>query len=180
MRFTETPLAGAWLMDLDPHLDERGSFARIFCDRTFADRGLTAHWPQINLSHNPHRGTVRGLHFQAAPHEEAKVVRCVRGAIFDVLVDLRPGSPTRHRWFGATLDAEQGKALYIPPGCAHGFQVLEPDSEVLYFMSAPYEPAAARGLRWNDPTLAIAWPLPDEARLGPRDAALPFLSELAP
>jgi len=177
LNFTETPLEGSWLIGLDRHADERGYFARIYCEETFSKRLLVSHWPQINLSQSLRRGTVRGMHFQLEPHAETKLVRCVRGAIFDVIVDLRRDSPTRHRWFGTELTAANGQALYIPSGFAHGFQCLEEDCGVLYHMSEPYEPTAAKGLRWDDPDLGISWPLPDLARVGPRDASLPTLRD---
>ena len=174
MKFLPTPLAGAFVVELEPSRDERGDFARTFCEQEFGARGLATRWPQMNRSVNRRKGTLRGLHFQAAPHAEAKLVRCVRGALFDVIVDLRPDSPTRHRWFGAELDAASGRALYVPEGFAHGFQTLTDDCEVLYLMSRPFEPDAARGVRWNDPVLAIAWPLADPT-VSERDAALPRL-----
>ena len=172
----EDALGGARLIEVHRHEDERGYFARTFCEEAFAAAGLPARWPQMNLSHNAHRGTVRGMHFQRAPHEEAKVVRCVRGAIFDVVVDLRPDSATYARWFGVELTSANAKSLYVPAGFAHGFQVLEADSDVLYLMSYRYQPDAAAGLRWDDPSVGIEWPL--AATVGERDARLPLLESL--
>jgi dTDP-4-dehydrorhamnose 3,5-epimerase len=176
VKFTEIPLAGAWLIELERYEDERGHFARTFCEEEFERRGLKVHWPQMNLSHNKKKGTLRGMHWQAEPHAEAKVVRCVRGSIFDVIVDLRPKSPTLHQWHGAELSAENGAALYVPEGFAHGFQSLEADSDVFYLMSANVEYASARGIRWNDPQLAIRWPLADPI-VSPKDRLLPALKE---
>jgi dTDP-4-dehydrorhamnose 3,5-epimerase len=174
MRFIETPLAGAFVIEMDRHADERGFFARSFCADEFAAAGLASRFAQCNVSFNLKAGTLRGMHWQCAPHEEAKVVRCTRGALFDVLVDLRPGSPTRHRWTGVELSAADHRQVYIPPGFAHGFQTLEPDTEVFYLMSEPFAPASARGLRWDDPTLAIDWPIADPVVSG-RDREWPCL-----
>jgi len=141
--------------------DERGFFARSFCQREFEAQGLNPRLAQCNVSFNHRRGTLRGLHFQAKPHEEAKLVRCTRGAIWDVAVDLREGSPTRLRWHAVELNAENRLGLYVPEGFAHGFQTLADDTEVLYQMSEFYHPELARGVRWDDPNLGIRWPLPD-------------------
>jgi dTDP-4-dehydrorhamnose 3,5-epimerase len=159
LKFRETPLAGAYVVELDPRIDERGFFARSYCDEEFAAHGLPTRWPQSNLSRNDRAGTLRGLHYNAAPHREAKVVRCVQGAIWDAIVDLRAGSPTRLRWFGLELSAQAGTALYVPEGFAHGFVTLRDATDVFYQMGASYVPAAARGLRWNDPQVGIAWPV---------------------
>lgn len=174
MKFSETPLAGAWVIDLDPIADERGYFARTFCEQEFGAHGLNVRWPQMNSSFNRRKATLRGMHYQAAPWAEIKLVRCVRGSIFDVMVDLRPESPTLHRWFGAELSAANGKALYVPEGFAHGFQALADGSEVFYLMSASVEASAARGIRWDDPLLKITWPLKDPI-LSAKDAALEFI-----
>ncbi len=176
MRFTPTPLDGAWIVSLDPHADERGHFARTFCEREFAARRLNTHWPQSSLSHNARRGTLRGLHWQTAPHEETKLIRCTRGAVLDVIVDLRASSPTFRRWFSLELTADNGTQLYVPAGFAHGFQTLEDHSELHYQISEFYQPGLARGIRWKDPTLGIAWPIADPI-LSPRDAALPLLAD---
>jgi dTDP-4-dehydrorhamnose 3,5-epimerase len=149
------------LVELERMEDERGFFARSFCQEEFRRHGLDPAVAQCNVSWNRSRGTLRGLHYQAAPHEEAKVVRCTRGAMWDVIVDLRDGSPTRFKWFGAELTAQNHRALYVPKGFAHGFQTLADDTEVLYQMSESYHADLARGVRWDDPKLAIRWPLPD-------------------
>jgi dTDP-4-dehydrorhamnose 3,5-epimerase len=158
MRFTETKVAGAFLVEPEPVADERGFFARTWCREEFADHGLNPELAQANISFSHRRGTLRGLHLQAPPHAEAKLVRCTRGAIFDVAVDLRPGSPTYLAWSGAELTDANRAMLYVPEGCAHGFLTLTDASEVAYQMSAPYAPAAARGVRWNDPAFGIEWP----------------------
>ncbi len=176
MRFSETALAGAFLVEIEARQDERGLFARTFCAEEFAARGLEPAVAQCNVSWNRARGTLRGLHFQAAPHEEAKLVRCTRGAMWDVIVDLRPGSPTRGRFVALELDAASRRALYVPRGFAHGFQTLADDTEVFYQMAAPYRPEAARGVRFDDPALAIPWPIAD-AIVSERDRALPLLDE---
>lgn len=160
MRFTSTPLPGVFVLDLEPVADERGFFARVWCRRELAAHGLVAELAQASISHNRLRGTVRGLHYQAAPHEEAKVVACIRGAVHDVAVDLRTGSPTHLRHFFARLDAASGRMLYVPAGVAHGFQTLEDDTVVHYSISTPHHPESARGVRFDDPALGIDWPLP--------------------
>lgn len=160
MIFTETPLAGAYLIDLEPHQDDRGFFARTFCEKEFAARGLNAGVVQCNSSFNYKQGTLRGLHYQKPPASEAKLVRCVRGAIHDVIVDLRAGSSTYGKHFAAELTAENRCALFVPESFAHGFQTLLDDTEVHYQMSAFYEPNSAAGFRYDDLQLAIFWPLP--------------------
>lgn len=172
MIFTPTPLEGVWLVDLDRHVDERGWFARCWCQREFAEHGLDSRLAQASLSFNRRRGTVRGMHYQRAPYGEVKLVRCIRGALFDVALDLRPASPSYRQWRGFELSGESGRALYIPEGVAHGFQTLGPDTEVLYQMSTAYVPEAAAGVRPDDPAFAIAWPLPVSC-LSARDAAWP-------
>ena len=176
MRFVETEVAGVVVVELEEHVDERGSFARTWCRDEMSAAGLTSSLAQCSLSRNGRAGTLRGLHFQHAPHEEAKLVRCTRGAIFDVAVDLRPGSPTRGRWIGVELDPDNGRALYVPEGCAHGFQTLVDDSDVAYMISTPFAPDSAAGVRWDDPQLAIAWPEPPgERTISERDRSLPSL-----
>jgi dTDP-4-dehydrorhamnose 3,5-epimerase len=172
VRFLPSRLDGAWLIELEPHRDERGFFARAWCRREFAERGLDTGIAQASVSYNERKGTLRGMHLQRAPHEETKLVRCTRGAIFDVIVDLRPGSPTLGAWEGFELTAENGRELYVPRGFAHGFQTLADASEVHYQISEFHAPEAATGFRWNDPAFAIAWPLP-VAVISPRDAAWP-------
>jgi dTDP-4-dehydrorhamnose 3,5-epimerase len=158
MRFLPTRLEGAFLIELEPHRDERGSFARLWDGALFSGRGLEPGLAQVSVSSNPTTGTLRGLHFQLPPYEETKLVRCLVGAIFDVIVDLRAGSPSYGRWEGFELTRGNGRQLYVPKGFAHGFQTLADDSEVLYFISTPYAPTAAAGLRWDDPALGIKWP----------------------
>ena len=158
MRFTETKVAGAYLIEPEPIADERGFFARTWCREEFADRGLTPALAQANVSFNHRKGTLRGLHYQAAPHAEAKLVRVTRGAIWDLALDLRRDSPTFLAWFGAELSDANRHMLYVPEGCAHGFLTLTDDAEVAYQMSAPYAPEAARGVRFDDQAFGIEWP----------------------
>jgi dTDP-4-dehydrorhamnose 3,5-epimerase len=158
MRFVETELAGAFIVELERREDERGFFARTFCEREFAARGLPTRFPQCNLSRTLHAGTLRGMHYQAAPFRESKLVRCVGGAIHDVIIDLRPGSPTRCKWIAVELSAENGRALFVPEGFAHGFITLSDDAFCYYHMGASFEGPAARGVRWNDPAFGIRWP----------------------
>lgn len=166
LRFIQTPLPGVWEIELDVHADERGWFARTFDAEEFHERGLDSAVVQCSASFNPRVGTLRGMHYQAEPHGEPKLVRCVRGEIFDVAVDLRPDSPAYRAWHGVRLSPENRRAFYMPAGVAHGFQTLASDSEVLYQMGAPYVPEAARGVRWDDPAFAIEWPEPPlEGRL---------------
>lgn len=172
MRFTETKLAGAFIIDLEPRLDERGFFARTFCERELEQHGLPTRFPQCNLSRNRRQGTLRGMHYEATPSAESKLVRCVTGAIFDVIVDLRPGSATRFAWIGVELSGETGRALFVPAGFAHGFLTLSDDSDVFYHMGDFYRPEAARGFRWNDPLFAIQWPAPPNS-IAERDASYP-------
>jgi dTDP-4-dehydrorhamnose 3,5-epimerase len=172
MRFSATPLAGLLVVDITPIADDRGHFARSFCAEEFAAAGLPAAFPQCNLSFNQWRGTLRGLHWQAEPHPEGKLVRCTRGAVFDVAVDVRPDSATFRQWFGVELTADNARALYIPPGFAHGFQALGDSSEVFYMMTESYHPGLARGAAWDDPGFGIAWPLAAPI-MSDRDRALP-------
>jgi dTDP-4-dehydrorhamnose 3,5-epimerase len=158
--FKELDLMGAYLVEIEPRADERGFFARTFCEEEFAAAGLSTRFPQTSISHNARRGTVRGMHFQAAPHEETKLVRCVSGAVYDVIVDVRPGSPSYLRSMGVELSAKNRSALYIPTGFAHGFQTLMDDSELLYMIDVNYVAEAARGVRWNDPSVNVEWPDP--------------------
>ncbi|UOD30850.1 dTDP-4-dehydrorhamnose 3,5-epimerase [Massilia violaceinigra] len=178
MRFTPTALAGAFIIDIDPAEDERGLFARTVCDDEFARHGLVSRFVQQSVSWNRHAGTMRGLHFQMAPHQEIKLVRVTRGAVFDAIVDLRPHSATFGKTFHTELSAANRRQLYIPAGMAHGFQSLQADTEVFYQMSAPFNPASARGLRWDDAALAIPWPACDARIMSARDAALPLLHQL--
>ena len=158
MIFRPTKLAGVVEVRLDPRIDERGFFARSWCEREFAANGLNPRLVQCNVSFNARKGTLRGMHYQAEPHGEAKLVRCTRGAIYDVAIDLRPQSPTFKQWTGATLSAENHHMLFIPAGCAHGFLTLADNTEVFYQMSDFYQPDSARGLRFDDPAFQIIWP----------------------
>jgi len=169
MIFTEAPLRGAYVVDIERLTDERGFFARSYCAEDFAARGLGPELRQCSVSYNARRGTLRGMHYQCAPHEEHKLVRCTAGAIFDVIVDIRASSPTIRQWFGTQLSAENRRSLFIPPGFAHGFMSLTDDAEVYYMISVAHAPAFSRGLRWNDPAFAIEWPMPP-AVISARDA----------
>ena len=160
MIFADTDLPGVVLIDLERHEDGRGYFARTMCREEFAARGLLVDFAQESISYNRRRGTVRGMHYQSVPHQETKIIRCVRGAIYDVLVDVRPGSRTRLRWASFELSAENGRAVYVPEGFAHGFQSLADDTAVQYRISTPHAPWAAAGLRYDDPALKIDWPEP--------------------
>ena len=158
MIFIPTALGKAMLVDIEKHEDERGFFARAWCRREFEAQGLNPDLAQCNISFNPRKGTLRGMHFQIKPHEEAKLVRCTRGSLFDAIVDLRPASPTYKKHLGVILTADSRRALYVPEGFAHGFLTLEDATEVLYLISECYAPESQRGIRWTDPALAIAWP----------------------
>ena len=172
MRFTETTLPGVVTIALDLAEDERGFFARTYCDDEFVRAGVSLQPRQMNVSHNIHALTLRGLHYQAADHGESKLVQCVRGRIFDVAVDLRPNSPSYRRWFGIELAPDLRRMIFIPEGCAHGFLTLEQDSDVFYLMGQPFVPEAGRGVRWNDPAFGISWPASPRV-ISPRDAAYP-------
>ena len=158
MRFTSLDIEGAWTVEPEPFRDERGWFARVFCEETFAGHGLETHFPQHSLSCSRKKNTLRGMHYQRAPHAETKLVACLQGAVFDVLVDLRPHSPTYLRWTGVELSAENGAQVYIPEGCAHGFQTLTDDVLIRYMISRAYAPGHAAGLRHDDPAIGIEWP----------------------
>lgn len=172
MKFVETELRGAFIIEPERLEDERGFFARVFCEREFAANGLETRFVQCSVSFNRLKGTLRGLHYQAPPHEETKTVRCTSGAIYDVIVDLRRDSPTFRRWTVAEISASNHLMLYVPEGFAHGFQTLRDDTEVFYQMSEFYHPEHARGVRWNDPAFAIRWPLADPI-VSQRDAGFP-------
>jgi dTDP-4-dehydrorhamnose 3,5-epimerase len=178
MRFVATSIADVWIVQLEPACDDRGFFARTFCAAEFAQRGLESRLAQCSLSYNRHKGTLRGLHYQPPPKSEAKLVRCERGALFDVAVDLRRHSPTFGKWLGVELTAENHQALYIPHGCAHGFQTLIDDTGVSYSISEFYDPSLTRGIRWNDPALGIEWPLAFSPILSDRDRDLPTLRDV--
>ncbi len=172
MIFTSTDLAGVVLIDLQPRGDERGFFARAFCEREFEDAGLPSRFVQINTSLTARKGTLRGFHYQLPPAEEVKVVRCIRGGLYDVALDLRPGSPTFGQSFAAELTAENRRMLVVPRGCAHAFLTLTDDVEALYLVSAAYAPSLERGVRWDDPWLAVEWPF-RPAEISAKDAAWP-------
>ena len=174
MKFEALPLPGAWRIVPERLEDPRGWFVRTYDEASFREHDLPTRWPHHNSSWNRRRGTLRGLHGVKPGHREDKVVRCVRGRVWDVLVDLRSGSPTFLRWHAAELSAENGMALFVPTGMVHGFQTLEDDSEVSYLMSEPYVPDAALGVAWNDPKLGITWPLPDPILLE-KDRRHPWL-----
>jgi dTDP-4-dehydrorhamnose 3,5-epimerase len=157
--FTETPLAGAFLIELEKRGDDRGFFARAFCEKEFRSHGLVTGFVQVNDSLSATKGTLRGMHYQLPPAAEVKLVRCIKGALHDVILDLRPDSPTFGRSFGAELSAENRRMLYVPKGFAHGFVTLEDNSEAFYFVDEFYAPQRERGIRWNDPRFGIEWPL---------------------
>ncbi|MDN5929321.1 MAG: dTDP-4-dehydrorhamnose 3,5-epimerase [Hyphomicrobiales bacterium] len=179
MKFAPLPLAGAYLIDLEPLGDKRGFFARMFCTEEFAEHDLETRWAQCNTSYTAFAGTVRGMHFQRPPMAEVKLLRCLRGAIWDVIVDLRDGSPSYGRWHGEKLDEHNRSMLYVPRGFAHGFQTLTDDVEMLYFHSTPYSKAHEGGLRWDDQAVSIEWPL-DKTGQSARDAAFPGLDAVEP
>lgn len=172
MIFSETALTGAWVVEPERLEDERGFFARSWCEREFGQRGLATRLVQCNVSFNKRRGTLRGMHYQAAPHQEAKLIRCTRGAIHDVIIDLRSDSPTFRRHVAVVLDADSRHMLYVPEGMAHGFQTLEDDTEVFYQMSEFYAPDHARGVRWDDRAFGIRWP-EAERTISARDRSYP-------
>jgi len=168
MRFIDTPITGAWLVTPIARTDERGFFARLWSRDELVSRGLRGDFINCNNSLSNLKGTLRGLHYQVSPHEEAKLVRCIRGRIFDVLVDMREDSTTKGRWFGTELNTENRQLMYVPEGCAHGYLALEDNCEVVYFSSAPYVAEAERGVRWNDPSIGISWPI-EPTVLSPKD-----------
>jgi dTDP-4-dehydrorhamnose 3,5-epimerase len=177
MIFTETKLKGAFVIDIEQLGDERGFFARTWCKREFAQHGLDANLVQCSVSFNHARGTLRGMHYQRAPHEETKLVRCTTGAIYDVVIDLRHDSPTFTQWTAVELTASDHRMLYVPKNFAHGFQTLQADTEVFYQMSEFYRPDFASGVRWDDPTFSIRWPLADRI-ISTRDATYPDFSDV--
>lgn len=176
MIFKETPLSGAYLIELDKHEDNRGFFARSFCRHEFEDMGLHTDFVQCNISFNHVKGTIRGMHYQEAPFEEVKLVRCSRGAIYDVIIDIRKDSLTYKRWFAAELSERNGVSLYVPAGFAHGFQTLVDNTEVLYMMGSYFEPRATRGIRWNDANIKIEWPK-EMSTISEKDSNYPILGD---
>jgi dTDP-4-dehydrorhamnose 3,5-epimerase len=177
MIFSPTSLSGVWLLAPEPRADERGFLTRTYCEQEFTGHGLNTHWPQCNHSHTRRRGMIRGLHFQAEPKMETKLIRCTRGAVFDVVVDVRPKSSTFGRWEAFELTVDNGRAVYVPGGFAHGFQCLTDHCDLFYQMSETYVPELARGVRWNDPVIGIVWPIA-EIELSERDQNLPLLSSI--
>jgi dTDP-4-dehydrorhamnose 3,5-epimerase len=175
MRFVPLPLVGAFVIELEPIRDERGFFARAFSVDDFAQHGLVSTFVHSGIAFNPRAGTLRGMHYQAAPHAEVKLVRCTAGSVYDVIVDIRPDSPTFRRWTSVELSAENRHALYVPEGFAHGYVTLTDGAELLYQMSAHYHAPSARGVRWNDPAFGIAWPV-QPVVISPRDATYPDFS----
>lgn len=178
MKFSSTEIPGVWLIEPELREDERGFLARTYCENEFSANSLNTRWPQCNLTLTRHKGMIRGMHFQAEPRPEIKLIRCAAGAIFDVLVDVRRDSPTFGKWQGFDLTSENRRQIYVPGGIAHGFQCLENNSEVFYQMSEFYIPELARGIRWDDPQVGIRWPLGGAAQLSERDRNLPLLSHL--
>ena len=170
MIFTETKLKGAFIVDIEPAQDERGFFARTWCQREFQSHGLNPNLAQCSISFNHKRGTLRGMHYQTAPRREAKLVRCSAGAIYDVIIDLRPDSPTVHQWISVELAAKTRRMLYVPEDFAHGFQTLEDHTEVAYQISEFYDPESAGAIRWNDPFFGVRWPHADRI-ISARDSA---------
>lgn len=171
--FKETKLKGAYVIEPEKFEDQRGFFARSFSQQEFADHGLHSHFVESGISFNDRKYTVRGMHWQVPPNAQAKLVRCTRGAIFDVMIDLRPDSPTYKQWFAQELTAQNRLMLYVPEGFAHGFQSLEDKTEMFYLLSAAYAPASERGVRWNDPAFAISWPETEDIIVNERDRTFP-------
>ncbi len=174
MKFIETKLKGAFVIEMEPNEDERGYFARAWCRQSFLEHGLEVDYVQCNASGSYHAGTVRGMHFQVKPHQEVKLVRCFRGEVFDVIVDLRENSPTYLSWFGAELTESNWRMMYVPRGFAHGFQTLAPNSQIFYQVSTAYCKEAERGLRWNDPEINIEWPM-SVSKISDKDRNLPVI-----
>jgi len=179
MIFTETTIGGAFIVDLERMEDERGFFARSFCREEFQVHGLKTEIAQSNVSFNVKRGTLRGMHLQIAPCAEAKLVRCTRGAVHDVIIDLRPDTPTFCKWIAVRMTENDGRAVYIPEGVAHGFQTLDDNTELFYQMFTPYVPEWQRGVRWDDPTFRIVWPIPNPT-ISERDRNYPLFDRIRP
>ncbi len=173
MIFNPTRINNVWVINLEKHQDERGFFARTWCQQEFQKHGLNSRLVQCGVSRSSRLGTLRGMHYQKIPHEEAKLVRCTRGSIYDVAVDLRPSSPTFKKWFSIELSAENGTMVFIGEGCAHGFQTLSDDAEVTYQMSEFHHPECASGVRWNDPAFSIEWPACTQRFMSERDTTYP-------
>ena len=182
MKFLTTPLEDAWIIEIEPHVDSRGSFARTVCRNEFRDKGIDADFVQQSFSRNIKKGIVRGLHYQTSPFEEDKLIRVTRGSVFDVIVDLRKGSGSFGRWFGIELSVENNRQLFVPKGFGHGFQTLCENVDVFYQMTEFYQPNSGRGIRWDDPEIGVIWPIKvsnsDRSVLSEADSKSPFLSEL--
>ncbi len=176
MKFTATKIAGVFEVEIQPHEDERGFFARTWCQKEFEDKRLNPNLAQCSISFNPKKGTLRGVHYQEAPHQEAKLVRCTRGAIYDVALDLRPQSATFKQWTAAVLSADNRRGFYVPEGCAHGFITLDDNTEVFYQISEFFSPGTSRGVRWDDPAFAIEWPA-EVCVISERDRSYPEFRE---
>ena len=176
MKFIQTPLEGAYVVELEKREDERGFFARAFCVDEFAEHGLKTEIKQSNLSGSVQKGTTRGLHYQVAPMAEVKFIRCIKGSVFDVLVDMRPESPTYKQWFGLKLSEQNQTAIYIPEGFAHGHQTLEDNSQIMYLTTQVYSPEHERGIRWNDPAIGVEWPL-EPTVVSDKDQSWPLLDK---
>lgn len=179
MKFTATTISGVWLIELEPHHDERGWFARSWDKEELAAHGLSVVLAQGNVTFTAKKGTVRGMHYQSSPYEEAKLIRCTKGSVMDVVIDVRPNSPTYTQHMAVSLTADNHMTLYVPEGCAHGFQSLEDAAEMSYLMSVPYAPDFARGVRWNDPLFQIEWPLPVSV-IAPKDLQWPDFKKDTP
>lgn len=177
MIFRETPLRDACIIDIERREDERGFFARTWCKQEFENQGIKGPPVQVNVAFNKHEGTLRGMHYQVSPYEEAKLIRCTRGSIYDVIIDLRPHSPSYKEWFGIKLTEQNHRMLYVPEGFAHGYQTLEPNTEVTYQVSQYYVPNAEQGIRWNDPSFRIEWPVTERRTISRKDQTWPDFVE---
>lgn len=177
MFFIETKLKGAFVIKLEKYSDDRGFFSRAWCQKEFKEQGINSRFVQANIGFSKNSGTIRGIHYQIAPFEEAKLVRCIRGAIFDVVLDLRPELPSFKQWFGVELSDENRKMLYVPEGCAHGYQTLVDNTEVFYQVSQVYSPESERGIRWNDPEFDIEWPIDEDLVISEKDQNWPDFME---
>jgi len=173
--FTETGLTGAFVVDIEPRADERGYFARVWCAREFEEQGLESRFVQCNVAYNNKKATLRGMHYQSSPYAEVKLVRCTKGAVYDVIVDMRPGSDSYLGWTGVELTDDNHRMLYVPEGFAHGYVTLQDDSELFYQVSQFYTPQAEGGVRWNDPAVGIQWPDVGELLISDKDRAWPML-----
>ena len=178
MRFNKTPVSDLWLIELEPFEDDRGQFARAYCEQEFSRHGLPDQWAQMNLSRNPARGTLRGFHYQLPPHGEGKLIRSVNGSIFDMAIDMRPHSPSYGQFFGCELSSDMGNALFIPAGCAHAFVTLEDNVQVFYMATQPYVPNSEHGIRFNDPSFDIKLPI-EVVKISDKDASWPLFEQEA-